>query len=86
MMAENLSSDGATRLASIAADIAYIRLISIAVDIALVGLACVYLFLWHGLGAWSMGLGMFIGMPLLLIAILLYGVAVARDLKRRGAL
>ena len=62
------------------------RLIGIAVDIALVGLVCVYLFLWHGLGAWSMGLGMFIGMPLLLIAILLYVVAVARDMKRRGAL
>ena len=62
------------------------RLIGIAVNIALVGLVCVYLFLWHGLGAWSMGLGMFIGMPLLLIAILLYVVAVARDMKRRGAL
>jgi hypothetical protein len=33
-----------------------------------------------------MGLGMFIGMPLLLIAILLYVIAVARDMKRRGAL
>jgi hypothetical protein len=74
MMPENLPSVGVTRL------------IGIAVDIAMVGLVCVYLFLWHGLGAWSMGLGMFIGMPLLLIAILLYVVAVARDMKRRGAL
>jgi len=73
-MPENLPSVGVTRL------------IGIAVDIAMVGLVCVYLFLWHGLGAWSMGLGMFIGMPLLLIAILLYVVAVARDMKRRGAL
>lgn len=73
-MPENLPSVGVTRL------------IGLAVDIALVGLVCVYLFLWHGLGAWSMGLGMFIGMPLLLIAILLYVVAVARDMKRRGAL
>ena len=73
-MPENLPSVGVTRL------------IGIAVDIALVGLVCVYLFLWNGLGAWSMGLGMFIGMPLLLIAILLYVVAVARDMKRRGAL
>ena len=85
-MAENSPSSEEKKLATIAADIAYIRLINIAVDIAMVGLVCVYLFLWHGLGAWSMGLGMFIGMPLLLIAILLYGVAVARDLKRRGAL
>jgi hypothetical protein len=74
MMPENSPSVGVTRL------------IGIAVDIALVGLVCVYLFLWHGLGAWSMGLGMFIGMPLLLIAILLYVVAVARDMRRRGAL
>ena len=73
-MPENLPSVGVTRL------------IGIAVDIALVGLVCVYLFLWHGMGAWSMGLGMFIGMPLLLISILLYVVAVARDMKRRGAL
>jgi hypothetical protein len=73
-MPDNLPSVGVTRL------------IGIAVDIALIGLVCVYLFLWHGLGAWSMGLGMFIGMPLLLIAILLYVVAVARDMKRRGAL
>ena len=85
-MPEKLPSDEVTKLASIAADIAYIRLINIAVDIALAGLACVLLFLGHGMGAWSMGLGMFVGMPLLLIAILLYGVAVGRDLKRRGAL
>jgi hypothetical protein len=62
------------------------RLIGAAVNIALVGLVCVLLFLWHGMGAWSMGLGMFVGMPLLVIALLLYVVAVARDMKRRGAL
>lgn len=73
-MPENIPSVGVTRLTSLA------------VNFALVGLVCVLLFLWHGMGAWSMGLGMFIGMPLLMIAILLYGVAVARDLKRRGAL
>jgi hypothetical protein len=62
------------------------RLIGTAVNFALVGLVCVMLFLWHGMGAWSMGLGMFVGMPLLLIALFLYVVAVARDMKRRGAL
>ncbi len=62
------------------------RLTSIAVNIALVGLVCVLLFLWHGMGAWSMGLGMFVGMPLLVIALLLYVIGVARDLKQRGAL
>lgn len=73
-MPENLPSVGVTRL------------IGTAVNIALVGLVCVLLFLWHGMGAWSMGLGMFVGMPLLVIALLLYVVAVARDMKRRGAL
>ena len=73
-MPENLPSVGVTRL------------ISLAVNFAIVGLVYLLLFLWHGMGAWSMGLGMFIGMPLLLIAILLYVVAVARDMKRRGAL
>lgn len=73
-MPENLPSVGVTRL------------IGTAVNFALVGLICVLLFLWHGMGAWSMGLGMFVGMPLLVIALLLYVVAVARDMKRRGAL
>ena len=73
-MPENFPSVGVTRLTSIA------------VNVALVGLVCVLLFLWNGMGAWSMGLGMFVGMPLLAIALLLYLVAVARDLKRRGAL
>ncbi len=73
-MPENFPSVGVTRLTSLA------------VNFALVGLVCMLLFLWNGMGAWSMGLGMFIGMPLLVIAILLYGTAVARDLKRRGAL
>jgi len=73
-MPENSPSVGVTRLTSIA------------VNIALVGLVCVLLFLWNGMGAWSMGLGMFVGMPLLAISLLLYMIAVARDLKRRGAL
>ncbi len=73
-MPENSPSVGVTRLTSIA------------VNIALVGLVCVLLFLWNGMGAWSMGLGMFVGMPLLAISLLLYVIAVARDLKRRGAL
>lgn len=73
-MPEHLPSVGVTRL------------IGSAVNIAIVGLICVLLFLWNGMGAWSMGLGMFVGMPLLIIALMLYVVAVARDMKRRGAL
>ena len=60
--------------------------LALAVDCAIVGLVCVLMFLWHGFGAWSMGLGTFIGIPLLVIALLLYAGAVAAGLKRRGAL
>ncbi len=62
------------------------RQLTLAVGCALVGLLCVLLFLWHGFGAWSMGLGTFIGIPLVVVAVLLYLSAVAFDLKRRGAL
>jgi hypothetical protein len=61
-------------------------LISLAVNCTVLGLGCILLFLWEGFGAWSMGLGMFVGMPLLLAAVLLYVFSVARDLKQRGAL
>ena len=73
-MPEKLPSVGVTRLTGLA------------VNLALVGLFLLLLFLWHGFGAWSMGLGMFVGMPLIVIAVLLYITAVSRDLKRRGAL
>jgi len=43
------------------------------------------LFLWYGFGAWTMGLGTFIGIPLLGLAVLLYLSAVVADLKRRRA-
>ncbi len=62
------------------------RQLNLAVNCALIGLFCVLLFLWHGFGAWSMGLGTFIGIPLVVVAVLLYLSAVAFDLKRRGAL
>jgi len=62
------------------------RQLSLAVNCALIGLCCVLLFLWHGFGAWSMGLGTFIGIPLVVVAVLVYLSAVAFDLKRRGAL
>lgn len=62
------------------------RQLTLAVDCAIAGLVCVLLFLWHGFGAWTMGLGTFIGIPLLLIAMALYISAVVTDLKTRGAL
>lgn len=62
------------------------RQLTLAVDCAIAGLVCVLLFLWHGFGAWTMGLGTFVGIPLLLIAMALYISAVVTDLKTRGAL
>jgi hypothetical protein len=60
--------------------------LTLAVNCAIAGLACVLLFLWHGFGAWTMGLGTFVGIPLLMLAVLLYISAVVTDLKTRGGL
>jgi hypothetical protein len=49
-------------------------------------MTCVLLFLWNGFGAWTIGLGTFVGIPLLGLAVLLYIGAVVTDLKTRGAL
>ena len=62
------------------------RQLTLAVYCAMVGLFCVLLFLWYGFGAWTMGLGTFIGIPLLGLAVVLYLGAVATDLKQRGAI
>lgn len=62
------------------------RQLMLAVNCAIAGLACIFLFLWHGFGAWTMGLGTFVGIPLLMLAVLLYLSAVVTDLKTRGAL
>lgn len=53
---------------------------------AIAGLVCVLLFLWYGFEAWTMGLGTFVGIPLLGLAILLYLGAVATELKQRDAI
>lgn len=62
------------------------RQLIVAVNCAIAGLLCVLLFLWYGFGAWTMGLGTFVGIPLLVLAVLLYITAVITDLKTRGAL
>lgn len=62
------------------------RQLALAVECAIAGLVCVLLFLWYGFGAWTMGLGTFIGIPLLGLAILLYLSAVLTELRKRGAL
>ena len=62
------------------------RQLTLAVYSAIAGLVCVLLFLWYGFGAWTMGLGTFVGIPLLGLALLLYLGAVATELKQRGAI
>ena len=61
-------------------------LIRAAVACALVGLLCVLLFLWSGFNPWSLTVGIMLGCPLLLMAILLYVIAVARDLQQHRLL
>jgi len=60
--------------------------LALAVNCTVLGLICILLFLWNGFGAWSMGLGMFIGIPLVVLGVILYLFAVAFDLNRAGAL
>ena len=57
-----------------------------AVACALVGLLCVLRFLWSGFTPWSLTVGIILGCPLLLIAILLSVIAVARDLQQHRLL
>jgi len=61
-------------------------LIRAAVACALVGLLCVLLFLWNGFNPWSLTFGVMLGFPFLLIAVLLYIIAVARDLQQHRLL
>ena len=61
-------------------------LVRTAVACALIGLLSVLLFLWSGFAPWSVGMGVFFGAPLLVIAVMLYLIAVVRDLRQRGVL
>ena len=60
-------------------------IVRIAVICAVVGLLCALVFLWRGFTPWSM-VGVLLGYPLLIAALLLYLIAVARDLRRHGVL
>ncbi|AEN72358.1 hypothetical protein Rhom172_0414 [Rhodothermus marinus SG0.5JP17-172] len=62
------------------------RLLRTAVVLAIVGLSCLLIFLLSGFAAWSVGIGIFLGVPLLMVALVLYVLVVIRDLRRRGAL
>ncbi|MDQ7040452.1 MAG: hypothetical protein Q9M35_05885 [Rhodothermus sp.] len=62
------------------------RLLRAAVVLAIIGLGCLLIFLLSGFAAWSVGIGIFLGVPLLMVALLLYILVVIRDLRQRGAL
>jgi len=47
-------------------------------------LLCALLFLWSGFTPWSLTFGVMLGFPFLLVAVLLYVIAVARDLQQHG--
>ena len=59
-------------------------LIRVAIACALVGLLCVLVFLWSGFTPWSLTVGVMLGFPFLLVAVILYVIAVARDLQQHG--
>ena len=62
------------------------RLIRIAVIFAIIGLACVSFFILIGFQPLSVGLGIMLGIPLLLLALLCYCIAVVLDLRTQGEL
>ncbi len=62
------------------------RLIRVAVLLCLIGLACNLLFLLFGFQAWTIGIGIMVGWPILFTAVVLYLIAVYRDLIKRRIL
>lgn len=58
------------------------KLIRASVILGSIGLFCMLLFLIYGFEAWSVGIGMFFGLPVLLVALVLYVIAVVSDLKK----
>lgn len=61
-------------------------LIRISVVLGCIGLFCVLLFLIYGFKAWSVGIGVFLGFPILLVAVVIYVVAVVRDLRKHDVI
>lgn len=61
-------------------------LVRIAVLCALTGLLFILAFLLRGFQAWSIGLGIFVGVPLLGVAMVFYIIAVVHDLRQHKVL
>jgi hypothetical protein len=62
------------------------KLIRTAVIFGVIGLFFNLLFLLTGFTGWTVGVGVFLGMPILMIGIVLYIIAVLRDLKKHDVL
>ncbi|SMO47987.1 hypothetical protein SAMN06265219_102377 [Gracilimonas mengyeensis] len=62
------------------------KLVRTAILCTITGMLFVLLFLIVGFKAWSVGIGVFLGMPVMIFGMGLYIVAVFRDLKSRKVL
>ena len=62
------------------------RLVRTAILCTMAGMLLVLIFLIFGFQSWSVGLGVFMGMPVMILGVALYVVAVFRDLKNRRVL
>jgi hypothetical protein len=62
------------------------KMIRLSVICTLIGSFCILLFLWRGFAPWSVGVGAFLGSPILVLAMVLYVFTVIGDLRRRGSL
>ncbi len=62
------------------------KLVRTAIICAMAGMLLVLIFLIFGFQSWSVGLGVFLGMPVMLLGVGLYIVAVFRDLRHRKVL
>lgn len=62
------------------------RLIRWAVLCALGGLVCVSFFLWQDFSSLSIGVGLAVGIPLLVVAMVSYLFAILRELHHSGEL
>lgn len=58
------------------------KLIRTSVILVMAGMVLVLLFLIAGFQAWSVGLGVFLGIPVMLAGVVLYIYAVIRDLRQ----
>jgi len=61
-------------------------LVRSAILITLAGMILVLIFLIFGFRSWSVGIGVFMGMPVMIGGVVLYIITVIRDLKERQVL